>query len=62
MYYRKSVNYRLSTLARDQTENVQHIYNALNKVCNYRARRRPANHEQAKKALTPVIIIQLAPC
>ena len=31
------------------------------KVCNGRALRHPANQEEAKQALTPVIIIQLAP-
>ena len=30
------------------------------KVCNHCARRRPANQDQAKQALIPVIIIQLA--
>ena len=30
------------------------------KVCKYRTRRHPANKEQAKQTLTPVLIIQLA--
>ena len=31
------------------------------KVCNYFTRRRQVNQEQAKQALTPIVIIQLAP-
>ena len=43
-------------------ENFKKIYETLEKVCHNRARRRrPANQEQAKHALTHVIIFQLAP-
>ena len=33
----------------------------LENVCNYRARQRPDNQDQAKHALTPVLMYQLAP-